>query len=191
MTPDQEEGQAETLDLINSELAGLLDRQSDSLDRIDTKATLVIGYALAAASFLATQHPELILAVLAYVAFATAAGLGIVTLAVRDYDELKPRPLFVGYAGRSRASTLAALGALRVKAFECNGRKLDQKAKQWQISIAVLVLGTLLMILAILVQTYLHDQRGPLAKPAVAGHSLRACWQRNDSRASAGTARSS
>src|SRR6266496_5785751 len=55
MTPDELERQAETLAFINSELVCRLDRQSDSLAKIDNKAVLVVGYALAAASFLATR----------------------------------------------------------------------------------------------------------------------------------------
>jgi hypothetical protein len=58
MKPDEVERQAETLVLINSGLAARLDRQADSLAKIDNKAVVVIGYALAAATFLATRRAQ-------------------------------------------------------------------------------------------------------------------------------------
>ena len=52
VTPKEPEPQAETLDLINSEISASLARQSDSGKNIDTKAVVLVGYAVAAAAFL-------------------------------------------------------------------------------------------------------------------------------------------
>jgi hypothetical protein len=151
MTPDEVERQAETLTLINNELTSRLDRQAGSLANLDNKAVIVIGYALAAATFLATRHAQPVLATSAYGAFAVAAGFGIMVVAIRNYQDIEPRPLFTGYASRSRAVTLAAVAAKRVKHFEFNRDRLNRKAWQWWASLSALVIGTVLMVAAILV----------------------------------------
>jgi hypothetical protein len=167
MTPDEVERQAETLALINSELAARLDRQADSLAKIDNKAVLVIGYALAAATFLATRHAQPALTVPAYGLFAVAVGFGIMAVAVRNYQDIEPRPLFTGYVPRSRAATLAAVAAKRVKHFEFNRGRLNRKAWQWWTSLAALVVGTMLMVAAVLVHTTEHDHATRPRQPAV------------------------
>src|SRR5258708_37515786 len=75
VTPKEPEPQAETLDLINSEISASLARQSDSGKNIDTKAVVLVGYAVAAAAFLATRHAQPVLAALAYIAYAAAGPL--------------------------------------------------------------------------------------------------------------------
>jgi len=167
MTPDEVERQAETLALINSELASRLDRQADSLAKIDNKAVVVIGYALAATTFLATRHAQPALTALAYALFAVAIGFGIMVIAVRNYQDIEPRPLFVGYAPRSMAATLAAVAAKRVKHFEFNRGRLNKKAWQWWTSLIALVVGTTLMVAAILVQTSGHDHGARSRRPPV------------------------
>jgi|SRR5579875_757559 uncharacterized membrane protein (UPF0136 family) len=164
MTPEELNRQAETLDLINREIAARLDRQSDSIAKIDTKAGLVIGYAIAAASFLATRHAEPILTGLAFASYAIAAGVGIAALAVWNYQDIEPEPL-VSYAGVSHASALAPLISRRVRVFGINAARQRRKAVQWWISLAALVLGAALMVAAILVQTYQHGGTSQRAHP--------------------------
>lgn len=166
MTPEELERQAETLAVINNELVGRLDRQSDSLAKVDNKAVLVVGYALAAASFLATRHAQPVLAILAFAAYAAAVCFGIAAIAVRTYQDIEPRQLFNGYTDRTRAATLAAVAAKRVKHFEFNRGRLNTKAWQWWVSLASLLLGTMLMVAALLVQTYHHDNTGRPGRPA-------------------------
>src|SRR5258708_10263967 len=74
VTPKEPEPQAETLDLINSEISASLARQSDSGKNIDTKAVVLVGYAVAAAAFLATTHAQPVLAALAYIPYSAAAS---------------------------------------------------------------------------------------------------------------------
>lgn len=157
MTPEDLNLQPETLELINCELTARLARQADSISKIDTKAVLLAGYVVAAMSFLATQHAEPILAGLAYAAYALAAGLGISAYAVRSYRDVPdPRGLLNGYAGRSKAQTLAALAAERVKAFEENADRHRRKARQWWFSVAALLAGVTLMVLSIIVHNGGH-----------------------------------
>jgi hypothetical protein len=142
--------QMETLELINDEITASLARQSDSGSKVDTKAVVLVGYAGAAASFLATRHAQPVLAGLAYAAYAAAAGFGIWAYTVRLYRDVPaPRSLFAGYFDRSKAETLAALAATRVSAFEDNAPKYRHKVRRWLISLTCLAAGVILMILAI------------------------------------------
>jgi hypothetical protein len=142
---------AETLELINNEVTARLAAQVDSAASIDTKAGILVGYAGAAASFLATRHAQPVLAALAYIAFGAAAGFGIWAYAIRKvYGAVpKPRRLFTEYRARPKAEVLAALAATRVKAIESNGTELDLKVKRWWISLGTLSAGMVLMISAI------------------------------------------
>jgi hypothetical protein len=169
MIPEEVEHQNDTLALISGEIAALLDRQSGGLDKIDNKATAMIGYALAAATFLATRHAQPVLAVLAYVAFAAAVTAGIAAMAVRTYQDLNPQSL-LQYTGWSAAQTRARLTANQVRIFEANKVRQDKKARYWQISLIALIFGTLLMIPGILVETYSHDHPGA-GRPAAPVHS--------------------
>lgn len=58
VTPDQLEHHTETLDLINTEVSASLARQFDAGSSIDTKAAILVGYAAAASSFLATRRAQ-------------------------------------------------------------------------------------------------------------------------------------
>jgi hypothetical protein len=141
---------AETLELINIEVSASLAAQFDSAAKIDTKAAVLVGYAGAAASFLATRHAQPVVAALAYIAFGAAAGSGIWAYAVSFYGDVPtPRTLFTKYRTRSKAEVLAALAATRVKVVEHNAPKLDAKATRWWISLGTLAAGMILMVSAI------------------------------------------
>ena len=141
----------DTLELINAEVTASLARLSDSGSSIDTKATILVGYAAAAATFLATRHAELILAALAYAAFGLAAGFGIWAFAVRLYqDAPEPRQLFSGYHAQPKGRVLAVIAATRVEVFENNARKHARKAQRWWLSVLSLVVGITLMLIALI-----------------------------------------
>ncbi len=151
--------QADTLELINSELADRLKRVSDAGSQIDTKAVLLVGYAGASAAFLVTQHPQPVLAGLAYSAYAAAAVFGIWVYAVSTYEDVpKARRLFNEYAMRQKPEALAALAAQRVNAIEVNARKNQQKARRWQAALITLVIGVALMLAALVAHTESHGK---------------------------------
>ena len=79
MTPEELDNQADARELINSEITSLA-RQAGSGQRLDTKAVLLVRYAGAAASFLATRHVQPILAALAYAAYGLCVTTGIIYL---------------------------------------------------------------------------------------------------------------
>lgn len=158
MTPDELEGHAETLELINAELTARLDRQTDSSAKIDTKAIVLAGYVVAAVSFLATQRPQPVLAGLAYAAYVVTFGLNVFAFAVgpaRDVPD--PRGLLNRYSKRTKSEALGALAAERVKAFEANARRHKRKARLWQVSLVSLAVGVTLMVLSVVVHTDHHD----------------------------------
>lgn len=142
--------QAETLDLINTEITASLARQSDARTSIDNKAVVLVGYTGAVAGFLATRHPQPVLAVLAYVAFAAAAAFGIWAYAIRYHEDAPaPRELFNEYWRKPKAEALAALAATRAQVFESNTGLEEQKAMRWRLSLVSLIAGMVLMVFAI------------------------------------------
>jgi hypothetical protein len=167
----------QTLTLINAEITAALARTADSSARIDNKAIVLVGYAAAAASFLATRHPEPVLAGLAYAAYAAAAGFGTWAYAVQAYaDAPDPRILFNSYWQRSPADVLAALAATRAQAFQANARLRGRKRQRWWASLASLAAGIVLMILALaLPHNGQHGRAAPARtrQPAITGRTGR------------------
>jgi hypothetical protein len=172
VTPDELEGHAETLELINAELTARLDRQADSSARIDTKAVVLAGYVVAAASFLATQHPQPVLASLAYAAYIITFGLNVFAYAVGTYRDVPdPRRLLNSYARRPRSQVLGALAAERVKAFDANAHRHKRKAWLWRVSLVSLTVGVTFMVASVVVHTNHHGStagsgRNPAARTA-------------------------
>jgi hypothetical protein len=144
------EPQADTIELINTELTDRLGRQAAAGAQIDTKAVVLVGYVAAAASFLAIQHSQPVLTWLAFAAFAVAAGFGIGAYAVGTYQDVPvPRHLYNNYALRPKSAALTALASERVKAFEYNKPKHQRKAVRWWVSLVALMIGVVLMFAAI------------------------------------------
>jgi hypothetical protein len=161
---------AGTLEQLNSEIAAAHERLSDALSSADAKTVLVVGYALAAATFLATQHPEKILGALAYLAFGLAVVSAIFAYAIRNYREVEPRVLFNDYFDKDKAELLRALAATRVQHYEHNKDLLNTKVAHWWRSLALLLTGTVLMISGILVHTGSHDVKRAAGR--VAAHHV-------------------
>ena len=150
--------QADTVELINTEVRDRLARQSSAGAQIDTKAVVLVGYVIAASSFLATRQSQPVLTGLALTAYAVAAAFGISAYAVGTYQDVpEPRHLLNEYATESKIAALAALAATRVEAFESNTLKHERKAARWQISLAALAAGAVLMFLSLYVHTGSHD----------------------------------
>jgi hypothetical protein len=157
MTPDDLDKHVDTFELINAEMAGSHDRQSDALDKVDGKVVVLIGYVVGAGAFLATRHAQPVLEVLAYVAFIVALGFGVAAWRVRGHEDIDPATLFMKYAPLSKAQTLVALAIRRKEHWQFNERLLAQKANYWTVCVSALLAGAALMIIAIVVQTYDHD----------------------------------
>jgi hypothetical protein len=160
----------DALERIYTEIAAAYDRLSDALVSIDAKTVLVVGYALAASAFLATQHVQKALEILAYVSFGLAVLFAIFAYAVRNYQELEPRIIFNDYYDKKNAQLLRELSATRVRHYEHNKNLLHAKVRHWWRSLTMLILGTVLMISGILVHTGNHDNAEQSRFPGRAIH---------------------
>lgn len=153
MTPHdrQLEDQAETLDLINTEVTASLTQQADESAKLDTKALTLVGYIGVLSAFLSTRQAETGIAFAAYTAYATAAILDITVFMLSPGLRMAatPKDLYDDYSNKSRVRTLAALTKARVAAFEENREKLLRKAKFAQFSVIFLVAGVALMAISI------------------------------------------
>jgi hypothetical protein len=145
-----EDESVETFELINAELAERLKRQIDSGKSIDTKAGILVGFASAAAQFLAARHPQPLLGGVAFTAYAFAVAFGVWTFSVAAYmDVPDPRSLFERYGLRSKRDALTHLAGTRIAAFEANEKKHKIKASRWRISLAFLAVGLVVSVVAI------------------------------------------
>ena len=154
------EGQSDTWELINGELTSRLARQDQSSSRIETKATLVVGFAATATQFLATQHPSnAVLASTAFVAYAASFFSGLGAIMISRYREIEPRALLDNYAARTKAEVIGRLASVRVLAYEHNAARLRRKAILWWVSLVFLAAGLTLSAVAI-VHTGSHEQSG-------------------------------
>ncbi|MFJ8195125.1 hypothetical protein ACIQ8D_36130 [Streptomyces sp. NPDC096094] len=106
MTPQELEDQKETLELINSELAARLARQSESGAKVDTKAIFLVGFAATGAQFLASRSFEPVTGTAAFAAYAMAAGFGISVFNLAEYVDIKPRDVLDTYARSEKGATL-------------------------------------------------------------------------------------
>ncbi|WP_246144437.1 hypothetical protein [Actinacidiphila oryziradicis] len=118
MTPQELQDQEQTLELINSELAARLARQSESGAKVDTKAFFLVGFAATAAQFLASRNFESFTGAAAFAAYAVAIGFGILVFNLAEYEDIKPRETLDTYARSTKGATLGALAGTRVGIFE-------------------------------------------------------------------------
>jgi hypothetical protein len=118
------------------------------------------GVAATAAQFLATRkNLDVLLATLAYVAYASAFLAAVAAYALTRYEDVPdPRGLVRECAHRTKAETLACLVAARVKVFERNVKRHRRKVVWWWVSVGALGLGLVLSVAAI-GQTDHHDRR--------------------------------
>jgi hypothetical protein len=157
--PEEVESQIDTLDLINTEVTASLASLSDTGARVDTKAIVLVGYAGAAATFLATWHANTnhILAILAYIAYGAAAACGIGVFAVSTFMIVPdPQELVEGYGKQPKAKTLLSLVATKAQAFKINVSRNTKKVQLWRASLIALACGMPLMLVSIIVHNSRH-----------------------------------
>ncbi|MPZ81043.1 MAG: hypothetical protein GEV28_11855 [Actinophytocola sp.] len=130
-------------ELINAEQATRLDRQGQSLARIETKPGVVATFALAGGQFLATRHPfatswSTLLGVLAFACYVVTAGCSIwVTRVARGAD-------------LTRAQVLQRLIVSRVEVYKRNNGPNAKRARVWWHSVWVLSAGFLCSVACIM-----------------------------------------
>lgn len=142
---------AETLELLNLELAERHARQAATSASIETRSVLLAGFAAIAAQFLATRHAQPGLQAGALTAYTVAFVGAVAALAVSSPDEaVSAGALVEDHAGRPKAQVLAALAAARVAALRANAGRLRRKARCCWVAVVALGAATVLSVLAIL-----------------------------------------
>ncbi len=155
---DDPESHIDTLALINGELVSRLARQEDAGGKVETKATVVAGFAATAVQLLIARHPvHPAIAIAAAAAYAAAIASTVTSIRISSYKDIAPRILLDEYGFAGKGFTLASLAATRVVAFEHNELIHKRKARWWWIGLWALLAGVLLSVLS-LVQTGKHAE---------------------------------
>jgi hypothetical protein len=167
--PATAEERERTLELVNDELQKRLEMQFSAADRVDTKATLLLGFVATAGQFVLTRaHRSGWAIALALLGYGLAFAAGLSTVALRSYRAVPHPPWIISeYAAQLRAQTdgirrtiLGKLVAAREKAFEHN-EKIDKwKAKAWWISLGGLAVGVVFSVVSLSIGSTSHE-RGP------------------------------
>ncbi|WP_262062925.1 hypothetical protein [Streptomyces sp. STR69] len=157
MTPEQLRDQEPTLELINSELASRLARQTESGAKVETKAVFLVGFAATAAQFLASRGFEPFTGAAAFGAYACAVVFGVSIFNLAEYEDIKPREVLENHGRSSKGAALVALAATRVGMFEKNALVHTRKTKRWTVSLTALAVGVCLSTVSILLQTGDYD----------------------------------
>jgi hypothetical protein len=142
---------AETLELVNLELAERHGRQAATSASIETRSVLLVGFVVIAAQFLATRHAQPVLQRTALAGYAVSFIAGVAALAVSSPAAMPSAfTLVEDYARRPKAQVLAQLIAARVAALRENSGRQRRKAQCWWVAVAALGASTVLSVLAIL-----------------------------------------
>ncbi|MFD4786253.1 hypothetical protein ACFWN1_04080 [Streptomyces sp. NPDC058459] len=164
MTPQELQARESNLELINSEIAARMARQSEAGAKVDTKAVFVVGFAATAAQFLAARPFEPYTGIAAFVAYAVSIGVGISIFSLAKYEDIEPRAVLDSHGRDEKPTTLMALAATRVTMFETNGAAHERKTKRWVVSLTAIAVGICLSTVSVLLHTDVHDRES--GKPA-------------------------
>lgn len=155
------EDNLDNLRLIHDEISARSNRLDANGARLDSKATTLLGFVLAAATFLAAHDSPIGWKVAAFAAMSIAGGLGIAAMRPRKHqDAPEPGPLWNHMKARQESVTLALLIAAKVEAFEKNQKIHELKATQWRRSLVALTLAVTLTVTALAIGTKDHGGSG-------------------------------
>ncbi|WP_247721323.1 hypothetical protein [Streptomyces sennicomposti] len=166
MTPQQLRDQEPTLELINTELASRMARQSESGAKVDTKTVFLVGFAATATQFLASRSFEPFTGTAAFAAYAVAIGYGIAIFNLAEYEDIKPREVLDTHGRSTKGAALVALAATRVGMFEKNAHLHARKTRRWTVSLTMLVIGVCLSTASILLHTDVHGRHAEPGEPS-------------------------
>lgn len=141
----------ETLRLLNEEVSARAGRLDASTARLDTKATTLLGFILAACTFLTTQPIGGWWKVPAYAAFVAAAMLGFQSMRPRKFkDAPEPDAVLQFLAQRPETVALTLILEAKVRAFKDNQATHERKANSWRRCLAAFSLAVVFMIGALI-----------------------------------------
>jgi hypothetical protein len=129
-----------TLELVNDEIKDKLTRQSEAAARVDTKAGIIVGFAITVVQLFIPELTRWWLALPAIAAYVTAVVFGVMALAVRAHQD-PPDPTFLAerYTGKSRYEALGALIGTRAEAYRVNSRNNETRVRFWWLSLGALI----------------------------------------------------
>jgi hypothetical protein len=145
-----EERQA-TYRVLNSEIDARHDLLVDEARGLDTKATVVAGFAAASISFLLGTRRGLAWDV-ALIGDLGALALAIATLWPRRWAGIEPRRLSNELGNGAPAFVLGEIVGTKVGIYERNSRRAVAKVVLWTASVALLSVGTVVSIWSTIVE---------------------------------------
>lgn len=139
----------DTLELANHLLEERLASQKAGIERIETKATLLMGFAVVGAQFVVREARGGWTAA-AVISYLLALAFGVIAIALYEHDE-PPRPsrLVEAYLGQPRASLLDVLVRTREAAFYTNQRHALRKRRAWIATLGFVAVAVLLSATAL------------------------------------------
>ena len=141
------------LTLINEETKYRLELQREASDRVDTKTTLLLGFAATAAQLVVANRTKMHEGFLAgaLLAYAGAFAFGVFGIFLLHYhDAPNPRHLAKHYGAAYIDHTLAALIGTRIAAVEDNRKRHRRKTVFWGYCLIFLAIGLVSTTLALL-----------------------------------------
>ncbi len=139
-----------TLELAEQVVRDRLQAQRTAIERIETKATVLLGFAAAAVQFVLRSEasgPWLVAGLIFY-GLSLLAGLAAIGLYEHRYPP-EPGRLVQAYLDLPKAHVLDVLVRSRADAFYENGRHMRRKRIAWQATLVFLVLAVLLSGIAL------------------------------------------
>lgn len=138
------EEQPETWELLSEEGRYLLDSQRAAGERIETKAGLVIGAALASAQFVAAQQVESRWLPIALVSYAASIAAGLWCVRPRTFDNIGLEQLLTGLWRYPKGRAAAEIVNNRNVAIKANARRHQARVTWFWLSLVGLGFGAIM-----------------------------------------------
>jgi dipeptide/tripeptide permease len=161
----------DNLRLIHDEIAARTGRLADSGARLDAKATTLLGFVLAAATFLAAHTGPFWWKFATFAAMAVAGALAMAAMTPRKHhDAPEPEQFWQFTRKRKEPATLALLIAAKIKVFNTNHKIHEGKAALWRWSLVALTLAVLLTVTTLAIGSTQHGGSAELRHPVPVRH---------------------
>jgi len=159
-TPSAQGPNVDNLRLVHDEISARLARLDSNGDRLDTKATTLLGFVLAVGTLLASQSALTWLKIVSFVFLGLAAIFGVMAMRPRMYNDApEPDKLWLHMRARTEMATLALITQAKVQVFAANKETHEGKAKSWRWSLIALTVGIVLTVTALAVGS--NNDGGP------------------------------
>ncbi len=136
------EDRERNLELIHDEVKQRLQAQMKAIERIETKAVVLAGFAATAVQLMLSRqaHTRLWLLAVSLLALSFLASLGVITL-TRYQDPPSPQALVEKYEEVRKVDTLARVVGMKVEAYALNALPARRKVVLSWCSVVLLIAG--------------------------------------------------